>query len=133
MTSCSRQIEATIKSYIIDYTDLVGEILAQLYKPLCQFIYSDLYLALRLKVYLIEVLTRSWTLFNNFINNQSVLCSLVSNIFDPLLEDSLSVFIIYRVVEELLEYILVQLIIEIVGEAEDLVTPVVSKINYTNK
>jgi hypothetical protein len=104
-----------------------------LYKLFLEPLHRDPCLAPGLEIYIIEVFTLSWTPFNNSVNNWSASCSLVSDTFNPLLEDFLPIFVVFRIVKKLLEYILVSFIVKIVGKSEDLITLVVSKINYVSE
>lgn len=133
MASYSSRIEVTVESYVIDQADFLSEIFNQLRELSCQPLHNDPCLTLGLKIGYVEVFAPSQASFDNSINNQSISCSLISNPFDPLLEDSLSVFVVLTVIEELLEYIQVSLTIEIVGKMQDLVTLIISEIDYISE
>jgi len=126
-------MEATVESCIVDQADLLGEIFSWLCKPFLEPLHGDPCLAPGLEMRIIEIFTLSWTPFDDLIDNWPASCSLVSDTFDPLLENSPPIFVIFRVVEELLEDVLVSFAIEIVRKPEDLVTPVVSKIDHVSE
>ena len=114
-------MEATVESCIVDQADLLSEIFSWLCKPFLEPVHGDPCLAPRLEMCIIEVFALSWTPFDDLVDNWSASCSLVSDTFDPLLEDSPPIFVILRVVEELLEYVLISFAIKIVGKPENLV------------
>jgi len=126
-------MKTTVESCIVDQSDLLGEILSWLCQPFLEPLHGDPCLAPGLEVHVIEVFTLSWAPFDDLVDNRSTSCSFVSDTFDPLLEDSPPIFVISRVVEEVLKYVLASFTVEIVGKAEDLVTPVVSKIDHVSE